>query len=112
EDAASTLVDGMEHFEAFWDFAGNERARFILCVIHRLTRDIDSPPVTLPRIEDELNRSGIAIRRGELVGDELKKLIELELIAMEREGYYRLAVPLLSTWISQNKDYEDQRVRA
>lgn len=112
ETAASILVDGMEHFEAFWGFAGSEKARFILCVIHRLTRDDDAPPVTLPRIEDELNRSGIAIRRDELVGDELKKLIELELIAMERDGYYRLAVPLLSIWISRNKDYEDQRERA
>jgi hypothetical protein len=31
---------------------------------------------------------------------------------MERDGYYRLAVPLLSIWISRNKDYEDQRERA
>lgn len=112
ETAASILVDGMEHFEAFWGFAGSERARFILCVIHRLTRAVEAPPVTLPRIEDELARSGVAIRRDELVGDELKKLIELELVAMERDGYYRLAVPLLSIWISRNKDYEDQRERA
>ena len=112
EAAASSLVDGMEHFEAFWSFADGERARFILCVIHRLTRDADAPPVTLPRIEDELAQNGVAIRRDELVGDELKKLMELELVSMERDGYYRIAVPLLSLWISRNKDFEDQRERA
>jgi type I restriction enzyme M protein len=112
ETAASNLVDGMEHFEAFWTFAGTERARFILCVIDTLTRDPHSPPVTLPRIEDELTKSGVAVRRDELVGDELKRLIELELVSMERDGNYRIAVPLLSSWISKNKDFEDQRERA
>jgi hypothetical protein len=50
--------------------------------------------------------------RPSLGGDELKKLLELQLIMMEEEGQYCLAVPLLSLWISRNKDYEDQRERA
>jgi type I restriction enzyme M protein len=112
EKAALDLVDGMEHFEAFWDFAGDERARFILCIVQRLTLDPDAGPVTLPMIEDELERSGVSATRDELVGDELKKLIELEMLAMENSGQYRLAVPLLARWISRNKDYEDQRERA
>jgi len=41
-----------------------------------------------------------------------KRLIELELVSMERDGNYRIAVPLLSSWISKNKDFEDQRERA
>lgn len=112
EEAALELVTGLEHFEAFWEFAGDERARFILCIIHRLSQAADASPVTLPMIEDELQRCGVEFRRDELVGDELKKLIELELVAMAKEGQYRLEVPLLSLWISRNKDYEDQRERA
>ena len=112
EEAADELVSGLEHFEAFWDFAGSERARFILCVVHRLCQMADGAPVTLPMIEDELIRAKVQIKRDELVGDEIKKLIELELIRMERDGQYRLAVPLLALWISRNKDFEDQRERA
>jgi hypothetical protein len=63
-------------------------------------------------IVDELERARVKIKRDELVGDELKKLIELELIRMEKDGQYRLAVPLLALWISRNKDFEDQRERA
>jgi type I restriction enzyme M protein len=112
DDAANDLVNGLEHFEAFWDFAGSERARFILCIVHRLCQETDGAPVTLPMIEDELERAGVKIKRDELVGDELKKLIELELLRMEKDGQYRLAVPLLALWISRNKDFEDQRERA
>lgn len=112
EDAAQELVSGMEHFEAFWDFAGSERARFILCIVHRLSREADAVPITLPMIEDELERSGVQFKRDELVGDELKKLIELELVSLEKDGQYRLAVPLLALWIRNNKDFEDQRERA
>jgi type I restriction enzyme M protein len=112
EEAASDLVSGLEHFEAFWDFSGSERARFILCIVHRLCQGSDGAPVTLPMIEDELERARVKIKRDELVGDELKKLIELELIRMEKDGQYRLAVPLLALWISRNKDFEDQRERA
>lgn len=112
EDASQELVSGMEHFEAFWDFAGSERARFILCIIHRLSRDEEAGPITLPMIEDELERSGVQFKRDELVGDELKKLIELELVSMEKDGQYRLSVPLLALWIRNNKDFEDQRERA
>lgn len=112
EEAAYDLVNGLEHFEAFWDFSGSERARFILCVVHRLSQSTDGRPVTLPMIEDELEKAKVQVRRDELVGDELKKLIELELLRMERDGQYRLAVPLLALWISRNKDFEDQRERA
>lgn len=112
EEAANDLVSGLEHFEAFWDFSGSERARFILCIVHRLCQGTDVAPVTLPMIEDELERARVKIKRDELVGDELKKLIELELIRMEKDGQYRLAVPLLALWISRNKDFEDQRERA
>lgn len=112
EDASQELVSGMEHFEAFWDFAGSERARFILCVVHKLSQASDAVPITLPMIEDELDRSGVQFKRDELVGDELRKLIELELISMEKDGQYRLAVPLLALWIRNNKDFEDQRERA
>lgn len=112
EEAATELVTGMEHFEAFWEFAGDERARFILCIIHRLSQSEDATPVTLPMIEDELQACGVEFNREELVGDELKKLIELELISMAKEGQYRIEVPLLSLWISRNKDYEDQKERA
>jgi len=112
EEAASDLVSGLEHFEAFWDFSGSERARFILCIVHRLCQGSDGAPVTLPMIEDELERARVKIKRDELVGDELKKLIELELIRMEKDGQYRLAVPLLALWVSRNKDFEDQRERA
>jgi type I restriction enzyme M protein len=111
-EAANDLVSGLEHFEAFWDFSGSERARFILCIVHRLCQGSDGAPVTLPMIEDELERARVKIKRDELVGDELKKLIELELIRMEKDGQYRLAVPLLALWISRNKDFEDQRERA
>lgn len=112
EEAANELVSGLEHFEAFWDFSGSERARFILCVVHRLCQVADGALVTLPMIEDELTRAKVRIKRDELVGDEIKKLIELELIRMEKDGQYRLAVPLLALWISRNKDFEDQRERA
>jgi type I restriction enzyme M protein len=112
ESAALELVHGLEHFEAFWDFAGDERARYILCIVHRLTSQGDLVHVTLPMIEDELESSGVAVSREELVGDELKKLVELELISMERDGQYRLTVPLLAMWISRNKDCEDQKERA
>lgn len=112
EEAANDLVSGLEHFEAFWDFSGSERARFILCIVHRLCQGTDVALVTLPMIEDELERARVKIKRDELVGDELKKLIELELIRMDKDGQYRLAVPLLALWISRNKDFEDQRERA
>jgi type I restriction enzyme M protein len=112
DEAGTELVHGMEHFAAFWDFVGDDRGRFILCILHRLTINDEIVSVTLPMIEDELEQSNIHATREELIGDELKKLIELELVAMENEGQYRLAVPLLSLWISRNIDYEDQRERA
>ena len=112
DSAASDLVSGLEHFEAFWEFSGSERARFILFIVHRLCQGADGAPVTLPMIEDELERAGVKFRREELVGDELKKLVELELIRSEKDGQYRLEVPLLALWISRNKDFEDQRERA
>jgi type I restriction enzyme M protein len=112
EEAATELVDGMEHFAAFWDFVKDERSRFILCILHRLAHRESQTSVTLPMIEDELEQAGVQATREELIGDELKKLIELELVAMEKEGRYCLAVPLLSLWISRNIDYEDQRERA
>jgi type I restriction enzyme M protein len=112
QECANDLVSGLEHFEAFWDFSGSERARFILCIVHRLCQGSDGSPITLPMIEDELERARVRIKRDELVGDEMKKLIELELIYMEKDGQYRLAIPLLALWISRNKDIEDQRERA
>lgn len=112
ETAADELVTGWAHLDHFWVSAGSDRARYLLFVIDRLTAESAGEPASLRTIEDELERTGVPLDREELVGDYLQSLMRLELVANEKDGRYRIAVPLFSLWMNRNKDYQDQLERA
>ena len=61
---------------------------------------------TLPLIEDELACASHAIKRDELVGDELKKLIELELIPYGERRPVSIGCSSAGLVISRNKDFK------
>lgn len=106
------LIAGWGHYNPFWVSADFERTRLLLFVVDRLSTANDGAPVSLLMIEDELVQCGVQLPRDELVGDHLKALMQLELIANEKDGRYRIAVPLFAMWMNRNKDYQDQLERA
>ena len=111
--AAKEMVRDNEHFQTLWGYAGTERRRFVLALCQQLEGGPD--PITLSLLEAKLEEHGVAVPRGDRLGNDLEFLRELELLELvgaARESAYALAIPLMADWIRQNIDSEDQRQRA
>lgn len=109
ESCAEDMTKDNEHFRTLWGYAETERRRFILALCRNLADGPD--PITLSLLEMKLEESGVAIPRGESLGDDLELLRELELLELRespRGSAYVLAVPLMANWIGQNVDFEHQ----
>ena len=109
EASARAMTEDNEHFRTLWGYAGTERRRFVLALCGN---PLVPGPITLRVLERQLRYWGVALRRGERLGDDLEFLRELELLEFQgaRSGSaYSLAIPLMAAWIERNVDFEDQR---
>lgn len=109
DEAAHALTEDNEHFRTLWGYAGTERRRFLLSLFRRLRGGM---PITLEVLERTLRENGVALRRGERLGDDLEFLRELELLELRGTGHgsaYTLAIPLMADWMERNVDFENQR---
>ncbi|MCY1043852.1 restriction endonuclease subunit S [Corallococcus sp. bb12-1] len=111
-EAAAQLVHDNEHFHVLWTYAESERRRYILWLCHRLT---DEPHrVNAALLTQRLEEAGLIIPV-DMVDDDLKFLIELEILALNNTTLgpqYEVAVPLMRRWMNKNVDAEAQRRRA
>ena len=113
EAAAEVMAEDNEHFRTLWGYAGTERRRLVLALCQHLEKGPD--PITLNLLETRLEEHGVALPRGQHLGDDLGFLRELELLdlrANRRGSEYGLAIPLMAAWIRRNIDFEEQRRRA
>ena len=113
ESCAEDMTKDNEHFHTLWGYARTDRRRFILVLCRKFEDGPD--PITLSLLEMKLEESGVAIPRGESLGDDLEFLRELELLELQdspRGSAYMLAVPLMANWIGHNVDFEHQRRQA
>ena len=107
--AAEAMTEDNEHFRTLWLYAKTERRRFLLVLCQSLG---DRAPITLDLLEQSLRRHGVHLHRGDRLGDDLEFLRELEMLELRgtRNGSaYRIAIPLMATWIGRNVDFENQR---
>jgi type I restriction enzyme M protein len=111
-EAASRMVHDNEHFQALWRYAETERRRYLLWLCHRLA---DEPHrVNAALLTQRLEEAGVIVPV-DLVDDDLKFLIELELVVLNNTALgpqYELAIPLMRRWMNENVDAEAQRRRA
>jgi len=111
-DAVSRMVRDNEHFQALWSYAETERRRYLMCVCHRLAEGAQRVNAAL--LNENLDAAGIVVPV-ESVDDDLKFLLELELVAMVNTPVgpqYELALPLMRRWMDLNIDAEAQRRKA
>ncbi|RKH29047.1 hypothetical protein D7V77_07130 [Corallococcus sp. CA041A] len=112
DDAASHMVYDNEHFRVLWNSAATERRRYLLWLCHRL---VDEPHrMNAALLTQRLEEAGVVVPV-DLVDDDLRFLIELELIGLrntEHGPQYELALPLMGLWMNKNEDAEAQRRRA
>ncbi len=112
ERAASDMVADNEHFRTLWDYAGSTRRRILLALCDRLAEGPD--PVNIDLLGLKLHESRIPFRQISDLNDDIDELRELELIDLDerdRRSDYRLAVPLMATWLRSNVDFEGLMVR-
>lgn len=111
-EAASRMVRDNEHFQALWSYAETERRRYLMCLCNRLAGG--SQRVNAALLNESLDEAGITLPI-ERVDDDLKFLIELEVVAMANTPLgpqYELAIPLMRRWMELNVDAEAQRRKA
>lgn len=111
-DAVRRMVRDNEHFQALWSYAETERRRYLMCVCHRLAEGAQRVNAAL--LNENLEAAGIVVPI-ERVDDDLKFLVELELVAMVNTPVgpqYELALPLMRQWMDLNVDAEAQRRKA
>lgn len=111
-DAVGRMVRDNEHFQALWSYAETERRRYLMCVCHRLAEGAQRVNAAL--LNENLDAAGIVVPI-ESVDDDLKFLLELELVAMVNTPVgpqYELALPLMRCWMDLNIDAEAQRRKA
>jgi type I restriction enzyme M protein len=110
-EAASRMVRDNEHFHALWSSAETERRRYLLCLCNRVADG--SQRVNADLLNERLAEAGIVVPVDH-VDDDLKFLVELELVAMENRlgPHFELAVPLMRLWMNLNVDAEAQRRKA
>ena len=113
DEVSNYMVRDNEHFRTLWDLAETERRRLVLSICDAMKNEPD--PVTLPLLETKLEEFGVAVEGEEGIADDLLFLRELELLELvenDLRSEYRLAVPLMASWIRCNVDIEDQKRRA
>jgi hypothetical protein len=106
------MVQDNEHFQALWGYAKTERRRYLLCLCNRLADG--SQRLNADLFNEHLREAGIVVPL-EQVDDDLRFLVELELVAMGNTPLgpqYGLAVPLMKRWMNLNVDAEAQRRKA
>lgn len=111
-DAVGRMVRDNEHFQALWGYAETDRRRYLLCLCHRLAEG--GQRVNAALLNEHLDEAGIVVPT-ERVDDDLKFLVELEVVAMANTSggpQYELAVPLMRRWMDLNVDAEAQRRKA
>jgi type I restriction enzyme M protein len=111
-EAESRMVHDNEHFQALWGYAKTERRRYLLCLCNRLAEG--SQRLNADLFNEHLREAGIVVPL-EQVDDDLRFLVELELVAMGNTPLgpqYGLAVPLMRRWMNLNVDAEAQRRKA
>ena len=110
ESAARTLVRDNEHFASLWDYAaqgpksGRWRRQLVLLLCTRSFKEGSN--VSFGTLQEWLTQSGVEAD-DESLAEDLSYLRELELIELSGElgdGSYRLAIPLMADWISQQQD--------
>lgn len=110
-DAASGLVRDNEHFASLWDYAGlgPETGRFrrqlILLVCAQSYKQLTH--IAFGTLHEHLTQIGVEAPDEALDAD-LTYLRELELVEFLGEigaGEYRLAIPLMADWITQQQDF-------
>jgi type I restriction enzyme M protein len=102
EAAANQMVEGNEHFRTVFDFIGDDRPRYVACVVNRLSEGVDR--VTFDRILEELEKDRISYEASDLA-DDLKHLQELDVVDLEQHEHgssYRIKIPLFARWLSRN----------
>ena len=108
-EAADRMVHDNEHFQALWSYAETERRRYLLCLCHRLAGGPQRMNAAL--LNQHLEDAGVRVPV-ELVDEDLKFLLELELVALENTELgpqYALSIPLMRRWMDKNIDAEAQR---
>ena len=113
EKAAVEMVRDNEHFRTLWDYAGSVRRRLVLALCDCLAEGPDA--VNLDLLSVKLYEHGVPLRRAGDLADDITKLRELELLDFDdsyRDGTYRLSVPLMSSWLRTNVDFDDLVVHA
>jgi type I restriction enzyme M protein len=113
--AAARYAQDNEHFRELWDKAGNNRRRYLLCLVDQL-RDKPAPlPVTLELLRNALEKKGIAYRAVKRLIEDLAELVALEILGTEgdqRQRAYRIEIPIFSQWLRRNVDSEAHRLEA
>jgi type I restriction enzyme M protein len=106
--AADRVIRSFEQFDAlFRDHLGTERRRFLVCLIHQLTRDEKRLRLTFDRLQAALEEQHVEYRRAAALKADLEELRDLEVISLEKEGdatHYRIEVPLFAIWLERNVD--------
>ena len=113
ETAVQEMVSDNEHFDTLWKYSQTERRRFLLALCRKLKGGPD--PITLSLLETKVEEYGIAVPRGESLGEDLESLRELELLELQDTtggSTYKFLVPLMEDWIGRNIDFEHQRQKA
>ena len=112
DQAITTFVEDNEHFASLWDYAGSDRRRFLLALCHHADESAES--FRLEVIQERLAAYGIEADDDTVVAD-LEFLRELELIELVGDpggGHYKLAIPLMGTWIERQQDFDVLRMKA
>ena len=112
-EAAAEMVRDNEHFRTLWDYAGTERRRLLLMLCDRLSEGPDG--VNLDLLQVKLHELKVPVSRIRDLTADIAELRELELIELDnsyRGGTYRLSVPLMTSWLQVNVDFNEAVVRA
>lgn len=112
QQAGNALVADNEHFASLWGYAGSDRRRYLLAFCHHSSTDPAS--LRLGVLQEQLLDVGLDVSDDDLIAD-LDFLRELELIELESDSagdHYRLAIPLMGTWIDKQRDVEAVLVKA
>lgn len=104
EQAGDQLVQINSHFDDLWNYAGSDRRRFILSLIHK---EADREwPLPFGTLQEMLSMSGVEVRDEDLIAD-LEFLRDLELVEWDGQkgNGYVLSIPLMGRWIDRQHDF-------
>ena len=113
QKAMDVLVTDSEHFKTLWQYAGTDRRRYVLWLVHQLQDGED--PVGVDLLSLRLEEASIPLRQDDDVSDDLEFLRELELVDQVEEAWkvvYRLTVPLMGRWMKAHVDPDIVKRRA